>query len=70
MPKKNIIPTPVKEAIARAKNNNLETKEVAKIFNVSERSVRNIFKRFKEDKGLHRRPKTGRPRKINDPQNR
>ena len=42
--KKQIIPTPVKEAIAKAKNNNLETKEVAKMFNVSERSVRDIGK--------------------------
>ena len=53
--KKQIIPTSVKEAIAKAKNKNLETKEVVKMFNVSERSVRDIFKRFKENKDLDRK---------------
>lgn len=66
MPKTKILLTPVKEAIVRAKESGASNRAVAKLFNISHSAVSKVFSRWKNEKQVSRKPKSGRPRKTTD----
>ncbi|CAK5084012.1 unnamed protein product [Meloidogyne enterolobii] len=66
MSSKKYTETPVKEAIVRAKNQGQSSKAVAALFNVKVRTVQHIYKLSQERGHSHRLPKTGRPKKLSN----
>ncbi|KAI3407895.1 hypothetical protein GPALN_016368 [Globodera pallida] len=64
MPKKNHIPTPKKIDIVEAKKNGQTDRAVSAQFGVSHRAVSNIYKRYRAGDDLHRKPRSGRPKKL------
>lgn len=70
MPRNKYIVSPVKEAIARARERGVKVMQVAKDFNVGKSTVSDIHKRWIEKKSVARLPKSGRPRKTTKKQDR
>ena len=65
MPKKPIISTPVKEAISLAYKEGRGATQIAKDFDVCRDSVYRILNFESKNGDLHRKSKSGRPRKTN-----
>lgn len=70
MARPKTIATPVKEAIVRAKETGQTDRAVANLFGISHQAVSKICRRYRSGIGLHRLPKSGRPRKTNERQER
>ena len=70
MPKQSIITTPIKESIVRARGNGRHPSDIALDFQVSRAAVSNILKKSRDGNSLKRKPKSGRPRKTTDRQER
>ena len=65
MPKRKIISTPIKETISQLYKQGQSATQLAKDFNVSRRLIYNIIEFEVKNGTLHRKLKTGRPRKLN-----
>lgn len=70
MPKKEIIASPIKELIAEARESGRKIKDIADQFHVSEPSVSRTYSRWKRERFVGRRPKSGRPRKTTEKEER
>lgn len=64
MPKAKIIKSPIKKLIVEAKESGKTDRDVAKQFHVEHTTVSKIYRRWKTEKTVKRRPKSGRPRKL------
>lgn len=64
MVRQNYTPTPIKEAIVRARNEGQKVKAVAQLFQVGTATVERICKRERECGNVSRKAKSGRPRKT------
>ena len=65
MARKELVPD-VKEAIVRAKEGGSTDRAVAALFKVGQKTVSRVYKRFRESKSVSNLPRSGRPRKSTE----
>lgn len=65
-----IIDSPIKKLIVEAKEAGRTDRDVAAQFHVGQKSVSRIYTRWKHTREVERRPKSGRPRKTTERQER
>ena len=66
MPKTKYLSTHVKLAIVASKELDKTDRDVAKLFNVNQSTVSRVYNRYKKTNAVHRKPKSGRPRKTTE----